>query len=280
MGIDLEAIRRKLAELKGEKKQSEVQLWKPGIGDYKIRIIPWQGREPSEPFVERTFYFIPNQRQCLAPSQFGKPDPVQDLRMRLFKDGAKEAGKKLMGKTYAYAKVIVRGEEEKGLMVWKFPRTIHQRLLGFYIDEDGGDVTDLDAGFDLKVKIFQEKGKQFLDTTVDLGRQGPAHKDPTVVKAWFEKKIDVDELHRSAFKEQHEIESMLEAWLTSAPDQSTGTQKGGNEKDNSDNLDKLTKELAEAAPREVKVSSKPVQKAEPVKDISDLDAAFDELMND
>jgi hypothetical protein len=58
MAIDLEAIKKRVAELSGVKKTSSVQMWKPGLGEHKIRCLPWKNSPDGQPFAERWFYYI------------------------------------------------------------------------------------------------------------------------------------------------------------------------------------------------------------------------------
>jgi hypothetical protein len=133
MAIDLEAIKRRVAELSGVKKSSSVQLWKPGIGEHKIRCLPWKNAPDGQPFMERWFYYIGENAGILAPNQFGKPDPINDLIRKLYSSGKPDdrlLAKKLQPKMRCYAPVVVRGQEDKGVMVWSFGKIVYQRMLG------------------------------------------------------------------------------------------------------------------------------------------------------
>ena len=55
MAIDLEAIKRRVAELSGVKKTSSVQMWKPSLGEHKVRCLPWKEAKDGQPFQERWF---------------------------------------------------------------------------------------------------------------------------------------------------------------------------------------------------------------------------------
>src|SRR5271157_164195 len=87
MAINLEAIRKRIAEMSG---QGRVQLWKPGQGKHKIRVIPWKNAQDGIPFLERRLYYIGEALRFLAPAQFGKPDPVNDLIKKLYASGKPE----------------------------------------------------------------------------------------------------------------------------------------------------------------------------------------------
>jgi hypothetical protein len=275
MAVDLEAIRRRMAELSGIKKTSTVQLWKPGVGEYKIRCLPWKNAIEGQPFLERWFYYIGNNAGILAPKQFGKPDPIDDLIRKLYSSGKPDdrvLAKQLQSKMRAYAPVIVRGQEDKGPMVWSFGKIVYQRLLSFFIDEDYGDILDPNEGFDLKVTITQPPGKQFQDTVVDCkGRPSKIHDDPVTVKKWLDSVPNIDDMYR--LKSKEEIETILNAWLNGEPVPDVadeGTSRGAPSA--SATIDSLIEDV-----KSPKVSSdaapSPARK-------QTLDEAFEDLMND
>ena len=174
MAIDLEAIKRRVAELSGVKKNSSIQMWKPQLGEHKIRCLSWKNSPDGQPFAERWFYYFGENAGILAPNQFGKPDPINDLIKKLYSSGKpddRNLAKKLQPKMRCYAPVIVRGEEEKGVQVWAFGKLVYQRMLGFFLDEEVGDILSPTEGFDLKISITKMPGKQFNDTAVDPARR-------------------------------------------------------------------------------------------------------------
>ena len=277
MAVDLEAIRRRMAELSGVKKTSNVQLWKPGVGEYKIRCLPWKTAAEGQPFIERWFYYIGNNAGILAPKQFGKPDPIDDLIRKLYNSGKPDdrtLAKQLQSKMRAYAPVIVRGQEDKGPMVWSFGKIVYQRLLSFFIDEDYGDILDPNEGFDLKVTITQPPGKQFQDTVVDCkGRPTKIHDDPVTVKKWLDAVPNIDDMYR--LKSREEIETVLNAWLngdTTPNVADEGTTRGP--AINSNALDDLIDDVKSAAPA-AKAASEPAPARKQT-----LDESFEDLMND
>jgi hypothetical protein len=301
MAVDLAAIRKKLAALNGQRSDSSVQLWKPGIGTYRVRGIPWKNAPEGLPFLERRILYIGENRGFLAPEQFGKPDPVADLRRKLFssKDpGDREIAKKLMPKTKAYMPIIVRGEEGKGVQVWAFTNYVEQRLLSFYTDEDLGniDILDPEAGFDLKVTLTKSgkvfNGKEYPDTTIDPVRtSSKLSDDPKQLQAWLDGVPNIDSMWQD--KTEADIRKMLDAWVNGpkAPEPNTdGTARGTDRP--VDELDRIAsevkaepKKVAEAAAAEAKP-----KRANKKADIDDedaaptpkksLDDAFNELMTD
>jgi hypothetical protein len=276
MAIDLEAIKKRVAELSGVKRTSSVQMWKPTLGEYKIRCLPWKNAAEGQPFTERWFYYIGENAGILAPNQFGKPDPINDLIKKLYGSGKPDdrvLAKKLAPKLRCYAPVIVRGEEDKGVLVWSFGKQVYQRMLSFFLDEEVGDILSPSEGFDLKVSITKAPGKQFNDTTVDPARRPTKlHEDSGVSQKWLESIPNIDDMYR--LKSTEEIENILNRWLNGGeePTQSGGETRGPAP---ADELENLAAELKTSAPTEKKA---PAKKPEVKK--SSLDDAFAELMDE
>lgn len=278
MAIDLEAIKKRVAELSGVKKTSSVQLWKPSLGEHKIRCLPWKGAPDGQPFMERWFYYIGDNAGILAPNQFGKPDPINDLIRKLYGSGKPDdrvLAKKLAPKMRCYAPVIVRGEEDKGVQIWSFGKIIYQRMLGFFLDEEVGDILSPTEGFDLKVSITKQPGKQFNDTTVDPARRPTKlHEDAKQMETWLNAIPNLDDMYR--LKTTQEIETVLNNWLSGGSaadvekDKTDGTPRGA--ASDVDELDSLTADI------KPQVSEKKSKKETAKK--QSLDDAFADLMND
>lgn len=293
MAIDLDLIRKRMAQLNGTKKTSSVQLWKAGPGEYKIRCLPWKNAPEGLPFVERWFYYIGKNPGILTPKQFGKPDPIDDLIRKLYSSGKpadRELAKQLQPKMRAYTPVVVRGEEEKGVMVWSVGKLVYQRLLGFFADEDCGDFLDPLDGHDLKVTISQQPGKQYQDTVVDFrAKVSKISDDVKQMETWLEAVPNIDDMYR--LKSKEEIENILNAWLSGGETQSSdeGTARGAAPA--TDALDELVKDVkaeAKVTPDDVKPAK---TKKKLVVDEDDesskqstkqqsLDEAFKELTDD
>ena len=280
MGIDLEAIKRRVAELSGVKKTSSVQLWKPGLGDHKVRCLPWKNAPDGQPFAERWFYYIGENAGILAPNQFGKPDPINDLIRKLYSSGKPDdrvLAKKLQPKMRCYAPVIVRGEEDKGVQVWAFGKLVYQRMLGFFLDEEVGDILSPTEGFDLKVSITKQPGKQFNDTTVDPARRpSKLHEDSKQAETWLNSIPSLDDMYR--LKSTQEIEAVLNNWLNGGTTEDMSTSSTTRGPAPTDALEDLVAEVKATTPEKPKKPKKADDDA-PVKKQS-LDDAFADLMGD
>ena len=302
MAVDLEAIRKRVQELSGQRRTSSVQLWKPEPGEYKVRGVPWKSTPDGMPFIERRFYYLGNSPRILAPAQFGKPDPINDLIRKLYSTKSaddRELAKKLQPKMTAYMAVIVRGQEEKGVQVWSFNKFIYQRLLGFFTDEEVGDILDPMEGFDLKVTIKPSgkkfNGKDVMDTVIDASRRpSKLHDDPEVAKKWLDGVPNIDDMYPQ--KTTAEIEQMLNTWLAGgAGDDASSDEGTGRGEKPKDELDKLVDEVksevkaqpAKAAEAKAAATPKRPKKAAEV-DLDEqapavkqsLDDAFADLMSD
>ena len=162
----------------------------------------------------------------LAPYQFGKKDPVQELITKLRDDGSKESyelAKKLYPKMRCYAAVIVRGEEDKGVQLWGFGKTVYQKLLSIMLDEDYGDITDPSSGRDIKVVCTKQPGKMWAMTEVlPRGRSTPLTSDKGQIKEWMSNIPDVGGIFTC--KTYDELSKIINDWL--AGDESNDDEWG------------------------------------------------------
>jgi len=278
MSINLDAIRAKVSQLSGLNKGRKDVLWKSEPGEYTVRLLPWKNND-GQPFKERWFYYNIGQGSILAPNQFGKNDPIQELINKLHASGKKddkELAKKLYPKMRAFAPVIVRGQEEKGVMLWSMSKGVYARLLEFFLDSDIGDITDPSEGFDLKVKIIKQPGKMYADTVVDPARkQSKLAESEDKTASLLNSVPDIDELYK--LKSYEDIKKQLESWLAGdtaeEKPETQGVSKGGSS--SSDALDDLVNEVS-AKPAPKSQSKLPQSK----KVADNLDAAFDDLLSD
>lgn len=302
MALDLEAIRRKVAQLSGNgnRNTSRVNMWKPvtpktgeSPKEYKIRALPWKNPVDGQPFLERWFYYIGDNPGILSLHQFGKPDPIQEFMNKLWRSSKAEdkvIAKKLMPKMRAYAPIIVRGEEADGIKVWSFGKLVYQRMLGFFVDAEVGDILDPSDGYDLKVTFKKQGAKDFCDTEVDAARKSsPLSSDSKQAEAWLEGVPNLDDMYR--VKTYDELKSVLDNWLNAgAPHEGDGSFRGGNaastppagDDHGKSKLDALADEVtSESASEKPAKEKKPAKKAGDAQKESaqyaDLDAAFDDL---
>jgi hypothetical protein len=229
MALNLDAIRKKLNQLNGQGK-SKVSMWKPEENtESTVRLISFQDND-GQPFKERYFYYgIGKQRGLLAPNQFGKPDPIQELINKLREEGSKESydlAKKLYPSMRVYAAVIVRGEEDKGVQIWSFGKKVYTSLINFILDEDYGDITDPFTGRDIRVTSTKVPGKTYADTDVRVrGKETKLAESDDQMKKWLDNIPDVDEMFQ--LKSYDELESIINSWLNGDDEEDANTSSLG-----------------------------------------------------
>lgn len=235
MAIDLTAIRKKLGQLSGQNSKKNV-MWRPEEGsETTVRLMAYPDND-GQPFKELMFYYnIGTNRGLLSPYQFGKPDPIQELITKLRDEGSKESyelAKKLYPKMRCYAPVVVRGEEEKGVRLWAFGKTVYQTLLNYMLDEDYGDITDPHEGRDVRVSCQKNPGQQWATTDVrPRGKDSPLSEDSAKSKQWLDSIPDVNDIFE--LKSYEELEGIINEWLNGDDEDSTQqeTTRGGSQTD-------------------------------------------------
>lgn len=227
MAVNLAALQKKLDQLSGTNSRRNT-MWRPPEGEETtVRVIAFPDND-GQPFKERYFYYnIGNNPGLLAPYQFGKPDPFQELITKLRSDDSKESyelAKKLYPKMRSYAAVIVRGEEDKGVRLWSFGKMVYQDLLKIMLDSDYGDITDVNEGFDIKVSCVKQPGRMWAETSVrPRPKSTVLSTDKKQVKEWIGSIPDLDEMY--SCKSYDELEKIINAWLED-PDDSEGSSRG------------------------------------------------------
>ena len=228
MAIDFDAIRKKLGQLSGTSSKRNT-MWRPQEGEeHTVRLMAFPDND-GQPFKERWFYYnIGNNPGLLTPHQFGEADPVQELINKLRDDGTKESyelAKKLYPKMRSYAPVVVRGEEDKGVRLWAFGKTVYQSLLNIMLDEDYGDITDPSDGRDVKVICTKQPGRMWATTEVrPRGKQSGLSEDTGQTKQWLSDIPSLDDLY--TLKTYEELEKIVNDWLNGTDDSDDGTSRG------------------------------------------------------
>ena len=255
MAIDFDAIRKKLNQLSGNNSRRN-KMWRPTEGDEDIvRLIAFADQEDGLPFAERWFYYnIGSNPGLLAPYQFGNPDPIQELITKLRDEGTKESyelAKKLYPKARYYAPVVVRGEEDKGVRLWSFGKTVYQSLLNIMLDEDYGDITDPTDGRDIKVVCTKAPGRQWA--TTEVRPRGKVSKLGTAANAkqWLESVPTLDDMYDE--KSYDALSKIVNDWLngdessSSSGETNFGTSRGSTATESTPtNIDSKFKSLDDA----------------------------------
>ena len=170
MALDLAKMRAKLQQLEdGGKSKKDSVFWKPSEGDQEIRIVPTADGDPF-----KVFHFHYNLGEgarggVLCPKrQFGEECPICEFASALWKEESTESkkmAKSLFVRQRFFSPVIVRDEEDSGVRIWGYGKTIYEQLLGLVLNPDYGDITDVDQGVDLTLTYTIPKTKGAFPTT-------------------------------------------------------------------------------------------------------------------
>ena len=223
--MDLALLKQKLGNLNapknsGGKTYEKIDytkvFWKPQVGNYTIRIVPAKSNKQN-PFKEVYFHYGFAKGPVLALNNFGEADPIMEFaaKLRQSKDRDNWAlAKKLDPKMRVFVPVVVRGEEHLGVRLWEFGKEVYKSLLGFAADEDYGDFTDIQEGFDFKIDAVAAEvaGRKVVSCTLrPRPKASPISEDINQINKWLEEQPDIMTINRK--REYNDIKELLAKWL-------------------------------------------------------------------
>jgi len=220
--MDLNAIKNRLESLNQdnkpknkEKKDYTLVYWKPRQeGKYQIRFVPSKLNK-NNPFQEVFMHYGVGKYPIVALTNWGEKDPVVDFTKKLRTTSDSEnwrLAKKLDPKMRVFAPVIVRGEEEKGVRLFEFSKTLYLELLSVADDEDYGDFTDVSEGFDFVVTATKVQDRPGFQLGLrPKPKQTQLSEDASQVETWLEKQpVLLEERYKYTYdKLKEELQSFL-----------------------------------------------------------------------
>ena len=195
--MDLNKIKSRLDNLnqaskpkQTEKKDYTLVYWKPKAeGKYQIRFVPSKINKDN-PFQEIFMHYGVGKYPIVALTNWGEDDPIVEFSKKLRKSSESEnwrLAKQLDPKMRVFAPVIVRGEEDKGVRLFEFSKTIYMELLSIADDEDYGDFTDVAEGFDFVVNASKVQDRPgFALSLRPKPKQTPLSSDASQITTWLE----------------------------------------------------------------------------------------------
>jgi len=236
MGIDMELMRRKLATLRGEHDGNGNSVWfKPDEGDTDIRIVP---TNDGDPLKEMFFHYNVGEHRggILCPKRnFGEHCPVCEFASQLWREGSnnndeesKKLAKSLFVRTRYFSPVVVRSREDEGIKVYGYGKMAYELLLGYILDPEYGDVTDIQEGTDITLTYTKPtKPGAYPQTNLKMRRNtSPLLEDQDAIPALLDGMPDFDALFERYSPEQ--IDAILDEQLAgdgSAESRSSETTK-------------------------------------------------------
>ena len=195
--MDLSKIKNRLDNLNQsskpkstEKKDYTLIYWKPKAeGKFQIRFVPSKLNKDN-PFQEVFMHYGIGKFPIVALTNWGENDPVVEFSKKLRTSSDSEnwrLAKQLDPKMRVFAPVIVRGEEDKGVRLFEFSKTLYMELLSVADDEDYGDFTDINQGFDFVVTATKVQDRPGFGLSLrPKPKQTPISEDADQVKTWLE----------------------------------------------------------------------------------------------
>jgi hypothetical protein len=122
--------------------------------------------------------------------------------------------KKLDPKMRVFVPVLVRGEEHLGVRLWEFGKEVYKSLLGFAADEDYGDFTDIQDGFDFKIDAVNAEvaGRKVVSCTLrPRPKSSPITEDAAALDKYLNEQPDIMTINRK--REYNDIKELLAKWL-------------------------------------------------------------------
>jgi hypothetical protein len=236
MAINMDLMRRKLATLRGENKGDSSSPWfKPEEGDTDIRIVP---AKDGDPLKEMFFHYnVGNHKGgVLCPKRnFGEACPICDFASSLWREGvdnndeeSKKLAKSLFVRTRYFSPVVVRGREEEGVKVYGYGKQAYELLLGYILDPEYGDITDINEGTDIALTYTKpNKPGAFPQTSLKMRRNTSSLlADSEAIPGVLDRMPDFDSLFERLSTAQ--VDAILEEQLSgdsSAEDRSRETTR-------------------------------------------------------
>ena len=195
--MDLSKIKNRLDNLNQaskprstEKKDYTLIYWKrKAEGKFQIRFVPSKLNKDN-PFQEIFMHYGIGKFPIVALTNWGENDPLVEFSKRLRTSSDSEnwrLAKQLDPKMRVFAPVIVRGEEEKGVRLFEFSKTLYMELLSVADDEDYGDFTDINQGFDFVVTATKVQDRPGFGLSLrPKPKQTPLSDNADTIKTWLE----------------------------------------------------------------------------------------------
>jgi len=223
MGIDMDLMRRKLASLRGDDPDRRTSVFfKPDEGDTDIRIVP---AKDGDPLREIHFHYNVGEHKggIMCPKRnFGEGCPICEFASTLWKEGvatndeeSKKLAKSLFVRQRYFSPVVVRGREDEGIKMYGYGKKAYELLLGYILDPEYGDITDIQVGTDITLTYTKPtKTGAYPQTNLKMRRNtSTLLPDTEAIPALLDRMPDVDTLFERLNSEQ--VDAILDAQLSS-----------------------------------------------------------------
>lgn len=231
MAIDLDALRAKHEQLnnqgQGNNDDFLNKFYQIPEGSNAVRILPW--RDDSKEFyaetkIHRVTMPDGNNKNFHCRKIHNEPCPLCDFYFGLWKTGRKEdedLARKIKPRARYYMNVIDRNSGE--VKIFSVGVILFKKVIAAMLDEDFGDITDLEKGHDFKVVKEMEKGSPWpkYDQSAPRPKSAPAGNKAEVAAA-MESLHEIHELVK--LEEYEDVKAAVQALTNVAVQDSPNTQ--------------------------------------------------------
>ena len=220
MALDINKIRQRLEEAKGNGKSNGTYFWRPNEGTQTIRIVAPQD---GDPFKDYWFHYNLGDEVrggLLCPKKnHGEDCPICDFKDQLWKEfnenqdpDTMKLAKDLTPRQRFFSPIVVRDEEGGGVRVWGYGKEAYTSLLNLVLNPEYGDITDVSDGTDLTLSYGKPPGANYPKTTLTPRRRtSPLSDDSTKSRELLDSIPEFDKLFVK--KSQDEIHQILEGFI-------------------------------------------------------------------
>ena len=202
MAIDLEALRKKHEELSNPGSSSSgsdflKKFFQLKEGTNLLRILPWKDDSKqfyAETKIHRVTDENGNVKNHHCRKVHGEPCPLCDLYYGLWKTGRKEdedLARQIKPRARYYMNAVDR--ETGDIKILSIGVILFKKIIGAMLDEDFGDITDLENGHDFKIVKVMEGQWPKYDQSQPRPKSEPAGSNAEVA-AWMDELHDIHAL--------------------------------------------------------------------------------------
>lgn len=246
MAIDLDALRRKHAELNGgpaaKNSNSDFlnKFYQIPEGTNSVRVLP--GKEDAEFYAETKIHRITGpdgqNRNFHCRKVHGEACPICDLYYGLWKTGKQEdedLARKIKPRSRYYMNILDRNTED--VKILSIGVILFKKIIGAMVDPDFGDITDLTNGHDFKIVKEMEAGSPWPK----YDQSAPRPKSTPLGTAQEMDSImgTLHDIHALVKLEDYDACKEVVAQLTGLPDLGSVAPTKTEEVDDGDYLSKL-----------------------------------------
>ena len=213
MSLNVEEM-KKIFDKEFNKKKLDDKYFIVPEGKSKVRLLPAShGRKM--PFLKAGYHKLGDQYYNCPKMVKEEKCPVCEKVKTLYSTGKlddAELARQIKVNKKFFFNVIGRSDEAKGPRILTCGIKLFEKILGAFINEEIGDVTDVKTGFDLNIDKSMKAGYFNYDASEFARKNTVLSEDQNQIKEWIEKSFNLDE--EVKLQSYNEIKAALLVFLS------------------------------------------------------------------